>query len=229
MHISFYFILLCLGGTTALGFSRAVSRVLQLGRHEAFALEYLDTYRRYLDSRGDDRNAYGKLIFDSGRMQSIMGGYARMDYRPAFANYRITNHPIILNFIPEIRRKFDSMKDAFGMGHIEQEGARWLVHATDEAIVRYLGALQRMRQDAGRALLNPLEWLRLGIERILAAPFYLLSGLGLIRGFRAVAAENSVAVRYLSGLIALIGLVASLVQIFGGMPAAMAWIRHPHL
>lgn len=173
-----------------LGVGRAWAEYTRIPKREEFAANYLSTFRRYVDSSCSDWQAYGELIYDSAKMQSHMGGYGLASYKPAFANGYYPNHPIILNFIPEIKRHFDESVDGYGLRRLEHRDLAWFVDFTNEAIVRYLGSLATQKDQARRRIFNPIEWVRLGTERILAAPIYLLSALGLVSGFRAIAAHK---------------------------------------
>lgn len=207
-----------------LGVSRALAEYTRGPKREKFAAKYLSTFHKYINSNGSDWQAYGELIYDSAKMQGHMGEYGLVSYQPPFANGYYPNHPIILNFIPEIKRHFDESVNEYGLQRLDHRNLAWFINSTNEAIIRYSGSLATQKDQAKSRLFNPIQWVRLGIERILAGPIYLLSALGLVSGFRAIAAENSVAVRFFSGLTILIGALAAASELIVNYPAVMAWI-----
>lgn len=193
----------------AVGFARLFRIALRIGDRIVFATEFLEQFQKYAASRGQDTEAYGWLVHRSTKMQQHMGDagvYAY--YKPPFANYRVTNYPIILNGIPELRQAYEA-------GYMSDVGGQ-IASALQESFVRYMGQLDDLRESHIREMKNPFVWLREGVRLIIASPVYLLSWMGLVGESTASAFIQSRLFKVVSGLVTLVGLIASVMTIVLG-------------
>ncbi|MCI0365535.1 MAG: hypothetical protein L0219_16860 [Phycisphaerales bacterium] len=218
-----YGVYLALTFVLFIGLARLLSDYLSLRRRTEFTEEFRAKFHRYCDSDGADCESYSWLVFNSHRMQNSMGSYRQIDYRPPFASYMIKNHPVILNFIPEIRHHFeDRTLSGRVIGNSNLHGYMKL---TDETLIRFLGVLDEWETQARRELRNPVKWFATGIKKIVAAPLHLLSWLGLLDTSTAARAESNVIFRAVSGLTALVGFLAAIVDIANGWEGTLKLTR----
>jgi hypothetical protein len=193
----------------AIGFARLVRIALRIGERSQFAVEFLEQFQKYAASRGQDTEAYGWLVHRSTKMQQHMGDsgiYAY--YKPPFANYQVTNYAVVLNGIPELRQAYET-------GYVSDVGGQTAA-ALLEAIVRYMGQLDDLRESHLRDMKNPFVWLRDGVRLVIASPVYLLSWMGALGESTASAFIQSRLFKIVSGLVALVGLVAGVMTIVLG-------------
>src|SRR5262249_47672434 len=84
--------------------------------------------------------------------------------------FSYTNYPLILNLLPEIRRRFDDVNRYGGL--FREEITRYL-RMVDEAILRYLGFLNYQLAHSPSQW-NPAILFREGMETWIASPLLLL-------------------------------------------------------
>ncbi len=206
------------------GFAKLVSDCLSSLRKIEFTEEFRTKYHRYCESNGADDESYSWLVFNSHRMQNSMGSYGQISYRPPFASYMIKNHPIILNFIPEIRGHFEDR--ALSGRIIGDSNLRRYMKLTDETLIRFLGVLDEWNTKARRDLRNPVRWFAMGIKGIVAAPLRLLSWFGLLETSTAVRAESNIIFRAVASLAALVSFAAAIVDIANGWEGTLSLVRY---
>jgi hypothetical protein len=130
-----------------------------------------------------------------------MGGYAKIDYKPEFANYFIHNYDLILNTIPK-----------FGQGdHNEFD-----IKSVDESLVRYLGYCEELIEENKKQISNPFIWFRDGMHEILSLPIYLFYWFGIIGEKAKFKIKGTYLFRLLSGIISVLYFISSIMTIFLG-------------
>jgi len=186
----------------AVGVWRIVLRMVTARQRGRTASAFRERFQTFANSMGQDDAAYERLAFLAERMGNTMGSYAQVDVKPPFGNLSAKNFVTVLQFIPELRRHFaDLAQGGYGLGN---DGASWIYHTVDDALIRFLGSLDETAKAAARRLLNPIAWFMEGVERILALPFYILSWFGLMQPASATRAEHHGFFRALASLAAII-------------------------
>lgn len=169
------------------------------------AEDFLGRLKEYVDSGGQDGDAYTWLIHRSPRMQARIGPLGIVSYRPPFENYIIHNYPVILNLVPELRRYFTIYST---------RQAQHCAALVAETLIRYIGFVDDLLEDTKRDLRNPVVWFREGVQFVLAIPFSFLSWIGLISTSTVDKVTNSGLFKAISALVSLlsfIGLVVGLI------------------
>lgn len=207
-----YGVIIVLALILAIGLWRVVSRYMSARDQEKMATGFRERFHAFADSDGQDTAAYERLSFLSERMSAAMGRHALVDVKPAFTTLTAKTFATVLHFIPEFRMHFaDVRQGGFGLGN---DGANWIYHSIDDALIRYLGALDQEVSSAKKKLYNPISWFREGIERILALPIYILGWFGLVESDTPANAERNglfQAVAGLATLVVAVTIVATLV------------------
>lgn len=194
----------------AVGLLRIWRALMRLVDERAEVDGYIQVFTRYVNSGGADRQAYGDLIERSLRVQDLLGGVGIMaHYLAPFGRYSVPNYQIVLNGIPAMRRDFDVLTSGRG-DHGQLVG---------ETLVRYMGWSADRIGEKRRELRNPIAWFRQGVAAVLLVPLWLLRSLGLLSGTRSDRVAASALFRLLTGLVALVGLVGSIVTIVLGWSA----------
>ncbi|WP_415900563.1 hypothetical protein [Neptuniibacter sp. QD48_11] len=174
-----------------------------------FATDYRQKFHEYLDSKGEDNAAYGWLIHRSNKMQSQMGSQGVMsNFRPPYANYMVSNYPIILNMIPSLN---EAHKDYLLRGQAEQ-----YARAVDEALLRHHGLVTDRSDYLFTKLRNPIAWFQEGVRQVVGSPVYALGMFGIISLSTAGVIVSSVIFRVLSGLVTLIGFASAILTLVIG-------------
>jgi hypothetical protein len=205
-----YGALTVLGAILVVGIWRLIARYVSARAQTKTTTAFRERFDAFVNSSGEDTQAYERLAFLAERMGNVMGRHALADSKPPFAAHSGKTYVTVLQYIPELRRHFaDERGGGLGLGN---DGASWVYHSVDDALIRFLGALDETTTSARRKLINPIAWFREGVEAILALPFYILGGFGLLEDGAAAAIEQRTAFRAVAGLVALIA-VATIASI----------------
>lgn len=207
-----------LGGLALLliaGFLSLRKNLVELYNDEDFVHEFRENFISYCNSRGEDNNAYTYLMLNSSRMQRNMGPMGVYgSFRPPSANYPVSNYPIILNMIPEIRSFIDRENEhGFGLFASTIDG---YIKAVDEALLRYIGNLKDRSSQALNSLKNPFLWFQTGMGLLLSLPLMIFVSFGLMAGSTLRALQSNYIFKCLNALLSIIALVSGLMTIILG-------------
>lgn len=191
-----------------LGFIKIRREYIQVGNNLEFSSSFLEKLVKYLESGGEDSVTYSWLVNRSQKLQRIMGTYGLMDYRPAFQNYYVRNHQIIINFIPELRRAFNSM--------FSGDQINFFADSIQESIVRYAGSLEDRQTFIQKDLKNPIQWINEGIGTILKVPLDILYTFKLLSYGTVNSIAGSTLFKLVKLLAFILGLVSAIMTIFIG-------------
>ncbi len=194
---------LCLILVAFVGFLRLLWKLSKAKEEILFAQEFLGQLQKLAQRLPDrlDQDSYLWLTQHSVRMQREMGQLGTVAYRPAFENAYIDGYQIILNTLGKLRTSGISEMD---------------LTMCEDAVLRYMGVLNDDFTTLRSSALNPLIWLPEGVRFFLAIPLYIFQSFGLLAAGTARFFITSHFFKAVSGLIALIGLVSSLVTIVVG-------------
>jgi hypothetical protein len=194
----------------AIGFLRITRTLQRLAAERSEVEAYIEVFTRFFNSRGADGQAYGELLERSLRIQELLGDVGIMSrYVAPFGRLSVPNYAIILNGVPAARRDFEATYSGRS-DHGQLVG---------ETLVRYMGWSADRINKAKVELRNPAAWLREGVAAMLLVPLWLLRSFGLLSSSRSDDISDSVPFRVLTGLVAVIGLVASVFEIVLGWSA----------
>ena len=168
-----------------------------------FAIDYLNKFREfskaYLDNNNFDSKLYEWLIFNSTKIQTQLGSYGVLAYRPPFANYMFENYQIIVNTLPKMRT-----------GGVHNHD----IMAVDDTLMRYIGMLGDIINSSRKNLFNPFIWLRIGIQNILTLPLQIFYWLGILSHSVLIKIKDNIFIKIISAIIIIIiGLIGSIVTI----------------
>ncbi len=201
-----YLIIIILLVVLVIGFIRLLMKHRSLVNEANFAQEYLTKFRKFANSylNSFDGQLYDWLNHRLIKINSQIGILGEVDYRPPFANYIVKNYQLIPNTLGEMRSR---------MAHPS------LVAKCDDILVRYIGLADDWLTTSSKRLKNPFVWLREGVQSILALPILVLNWLGVISITTVNSLNENLFFKVLSGLVALVGLLAGIVTI------ALGWER----
>ena len=124
-------------------------------------------------------------------------GYAATPYDPT----PLGADPLIVNTLPELRN-----------GQVRPERR----DQCEDAMMRYLGMLDEERVGYTKQFVNPIVWLGEGVRTALLLPFWALQWLGLFKETFISRLGQSTLFSLLSGLVAVLGLTASVMIVAFG-------------
>jgi hypothetical protein len=200
-----YGALAVLAAILLVGIWRITARLIGARQQARLTRDFRARFHAFANSSGEDTAAYERLAFLAERMANAMGRHGLVDATPPFTGRSAKKYVTVLQFIPELRMHFaDERGGGYGLGN---DGASWIYHTIDDALIRFLGALDATTKSSTKKLFNPIAWLSEGAERIVALPFYLAGTFGLIEPGRAAEVEQRTAFRAVAGLAALIVVV----------------------
>lgn len=175
------------------------------------AQDFLEKLRGYIDSRGEDAEAYIWMVHRSDKMQTQLGsGGIFAAYRPPFANYQYKHYPVVLNMLPDLR---NALAERFGGGSdlANQYGA-----TLGDTLVRHVGVLDDRGADMAKLLRNPIIWFREGVRILIGLPVSLLGWLGILSVWSVSRIIGGQVFGLLSGLVGLIGFISAIMGIILG-------------
>ena len=189
-----------------LGFVSFIRARHRLTARIELAYEFNAKLNSYAESQGRDRDAYAWLVHRSSKVQTQLGEMGLMTFKPPFANFQYRNYPVVLNFLPQLRREFES--DFSPRGH-----ADYYCTTMQECLIRYSGALEDASNVFMRSLRNPADWLREGARVLLAIPFSTLAWTGLLSQEVVAGMTKAKTFGVVSAVAALIGFTSAVIDI----------------
>ena len=175
-----------------------------------FSKKYFKTYERWNYSGDVDYKLYEWLTMNVFKIQNNIGPFGIITYKPPFTNYMIDNYQIIINTLPKFRN-----------GQVEIYDANMV----DDCLLRYIGHLEEYRKVTQKDLRNPIVWFREGFREIMSIPIFILSWFGIISNQTVNSINNSSIYKVISGLIALVTLVSSVVTIIVGYDQTIEFVN----
>jgi|CXWL01.1.fsa_nt_gi hypothetical protein len=186
-----------------------------------FAHEFHTKLGEYLKSQGKGFQTYSWLIQKSPKLQREMGFHGILaSYSPPFSNYTINNYPIILNFIPEIRKEFDDVSPIGDRRFLREYAA-----ALNESILRYVGDLSEDLEIAQKKIRNPVTWLTEGVSWILLLPFSILNSIGLMSETIINGIANNPLFKIVAGIVTLLGFLSTVMTIVIGWNSFLQFLK----
>jgi hypothetical protein len=193
----------------SIGFFRISSRIRALQGESDEVDDFHQGFSRYLESEGQDMDAYVHVTERAFRIQALLGPVGVMGlFRAPFGAYQARNWQIIVNALPALRREYEDGRGLFQ----RSRGLDGYAALLQETLFRYRGWIDGRIAERRADLRNPIVWLREGVTAVLLVPIALLHSLGM-SGAATASFSESPALRVLAGLVTLIGLVGSVIGI----------------
>lgn len=188
-----------------IGFAKILFEFFKIKKSINFINEYHYKYSQlvndYTNKNIIDSELYNWLIKYSDKAQEEVGIIGIVDYRPPFAKFMLKNYQFIINILPQLR-----------IGKIHDHD----IASLDDMLTRYSGILEERTKHIIAKIINPLIWLRQGVQQILSIPILILFWMGIIK---SESKNNFIGNRIfiiISGLISFLALISSIITIIGG-------------
>ncbi|MBP6468901.1 MAG: hypothetical protein KBE23_09780 [Chloroflexi bacterium] len=203
-----------------IGYLEIKKRIQRLEEKKEFAVEFLNRLVEFVNSGGKDEETYSWLVQRSPKLQTEMGHWGVSDklLRP-YDNVIVSNYPLILNGIPEIYRclVLSQFSARIGLSY---------ANMVRESIYRYVGIVNDWLKAASEDIRNPIIWLREGVKQLLLLPFLVLEWVGIVTSKTVSSFSNSAFLKFVGGVITIIGLIGSVVTIVTGWAPFLQWINN---
>lgn len=172
-----------------------------------FAVEFHRKFVNLLDpTKSDfDSNLYAWLIAHSTQMQWYLGSLGRVHYKPAFSGYMVDQYQIVVNTLESIGMRT--------VNHVQ-------IVACENAIIRKVGLVDQALVARRTELKNPVRWFKEGVQWLLALPLNLLLWFGIVTEDRIDNISHGPLFSFLSGVLALVGFLGSIVTLMLGWKQA---------
>ena len=196
-------VIIVLLGVAVAGLTRLVAQRAGLKKKRRFAETFLARFRSLAHDDVFDEETYAWLVAHSARMQEHLGLMGLAAYQST-SPYDLTSmpaDPLIVNTLPELRG-----------GHPRPDR----IALCEEAMMLYLGMLDEERAGYTKHFINPIIWLGEGVRTALLLPFLTLQWLGLFKETFINRLDRSAVFTLLSGLVAVVGLAASVMIVVLG-------------
>lgn len=211
-----------MGAVLIVGFLRLSREARRLVAQQQEVSEFFEMLQRYIDSKGRDAPAYTLLLERSPRIQELLGHYGVFaSFRKPFAPGAFRQYAVVLNMLPELRRSF--FEDQRGLVAREE----WVEYGSilQESLLRSQGATKDDLKIVHKGLANPFIWFREGVRGLLLLPVSVLLWLGVLPAGSPYRVAKSRMFLVLSGIVALIGLVSSIIGIALGWRDAVTLLK----
>jgi hypothetical protein len=198
-------LILILIGLMTLGcFSILRKQKILIAKH-SFADEYLNKFDK-LSNQTPNQGMLGNQLYvwltkNVDKMQQMLGVAGMVHYKPPAEWYVINDYEILINTLAQISN-----------GTAEGDD----IDFCSNLILRLVGALEERKKIINKNLQNPVMWFFEGVRVIITSPLYFLHSFGLLGSSTAEKLSESLFMRFVSGIIAIVGFLASIVQIFQG-------------
>lgn len=153
-----------------IGLLRQRYTIARLENVMSIVSEFLEKYNGWIASEGRDFEYLNWLTLNMGVVQDYLGRAGLMTIRRPFENIYHRDMPILLNFIPEIRRM---LGDPMLQG-IAQENVRFQILSVDDCLRTYLGTQAHKLAVLMTRCYNPLALFCLGLSWIIQLPLTIL-------------------------------------------------------
>lgn len=194
-----------------------------------FTSNFIDTFRKFGNSLFNnqfDQEKYQWLKMNSHKMQSLAGEFGTAQaFKPAGANYFFKNYQIIINGITEVKDIYQRMTGAFGGLSFEWQMLREAIGMIDDVLLSYIGFLENQSENKIKALKNPLNWFREGIQFIVTLPILLVYWSGIINYGKYTKAYNNIIVKLITLIVSIIAFISSIITIVTGYVPFIDYVK----
>ncbi len=199
-----------------IGLFRILRLIQAIEAQNDFVVEFHNKFTQYINNPGKDTQAHQWLVAQMDKMQSEVGQFGIMAYRPPYSDYIVQNFQIFINLIPAIR-------DGFALGEDLARNAH--IRMISDSLTRYQGQLLRDRDSVSKYLHNPILWFRDGVQAILNFPIFILYQFGVLGRNLYKSWIDSRIFKFIGSLVSIIAFFSALVSIVAGWDAFVIFIQ----
>lgn len=195
-----------------------ISKLLQLKVYKEridFCIDYkekfTDLINAYTCSHHLDNALYSELTEKAARMQRELGPDGLIDMIDNLKGIKVRDYQALVNFLPELRN-FIFWQD----NSIMQQRFMSSAYTCDDMFTRHIGQLNHLWEQERKYLFNPFSCFASGIRWILWLPSNILIWCGFISEDMGTKLQFNWAIKVLTFVITIIGLLSSVITIVIG-------------
>lgn len=213
INISFLQILLLFLALAIIGFFRIAKRIKDNLEIYYLFIEFTNRFQDYAFGKEDrTQEKFDWLLQRSDKIQNYMGKFGIVVYKPPHSNFVINHYSVVTETI-------NSLTTSLG------------VHTDDlmtcrNMLVRYASGIDDFISSDRERLKNPFILIQEGISFILIIPLLLLEWTGILRENRSVKIQNSLIIKIISSIIALVGFVDGILTIVNSWDDIISWLKN---
>ena len=192
--------------TALLGLVRIARGLGNLREKKSLCSEFMQKFRRFVDSSGEDREAFGWLLHRSSRMQELVNSQGNIAIKRPFTNGYQNGYLVITNGLQETEMY---LRDR----NLHRQGLD-MAGMMDNAMVRQLGILDDDIEIDAAAIKNPMTWFREGVGSLVRAPLTILEYFNILTPSFVANIEGSRIFKVLTGIAALLTLIGGILASF---------------
>ena len=195
-----------IAGIIVVGCIRLWIQYFSLKTQLEFAKEYLQNYRKLIQQYQQNHfetEIYNWLMLRSARIQIQLGIFGLANHIPPLGNSAIQNYQLIVNTLPQIRTD-----------RVYKES----VSAVEDGLVRYIGWQEDSINVYFWRNLNPLAWLKEGIQFIFLLPIRILEWSGLTNEGSTEKISSKSFVRIIVGITTIVSIFGTIMGIVVDLP-----------
>lgn len=209
-----FFLISIICGITILGFYKIYSSINKLKTRKIFIQLYLSNFHEFCVERSQeffDNEKYVWLTQNVSKIQRELGFNGVVyNYHPPYANYIYPEYQLLVNTLPQIR---------VGQAYNQD------IASCEDALLRQMGSLQEMKENYLKYIKNPFVWLRVGVNLIITLPLRMAYWFGVLNYKVLEKFTNNILVKILSFMIAIVGLLSSVITIVMGWKDFVSLIK----
>ena len=202
-------------GVMIFGFIIKLMQLKKLNDSEQFTVAYRNKFINYVNKSIKnifDQDLYFELTMDVNAMQYELGQdgvlYGVIDN---LKGYQARNYQLLINILPELRTLHIDRSNIVLMNRHNEN-----IQSLDDMFVRHIGTINEYRKQLKKTLYNPFSCFFDGTKTILIFPILLLKWSGLISESTTYTIQKNIFVKVISFIIAIIGLISSIIGIVLG-------------
>lgn len=191
-----------------IGFVKEFNSLRRAKKDLDFLVQYNNSYVNYMNNHiakkgnsNEEHELHIKLISEAPKAQRLLMGAGLVDYQPPFSGYIIKNYPILVNTIKSLRNP-----------SLVSEELKWINSILIMQIAQYGELFDGIKGN----LINPIIWLREGVQFFTTLPISLLYWTGLIKYSTQYKLSNNFVVKFINFLIIFIGFISAIFTIVLG-------------
>jgi hypothetical protein len=199
-----------------IGFIYFLRNIFSIKKKCDTTTQYAITLTNFYNSRGVNRQEFIQLMKNATIIQDYLGseGYVRAQM-PFEHNMPIDHYSIIRDGIPQLNAYF-----TVGLTSQADQIANYIAGTLYSKIGSYENELSTYKNS----MKNPIKLFLTGIQQIVLIPIYILSWIGLFSNKTINKISELFIFKLLSGMLALIGIISSIMTIILGWDDFLQYI-----
>lgn len=194
---------------TVIGYIRVIKYLRNIKIEIDFLHSSVTNLNDYYNSSGKNSEAYVWLNMNANKIQDLLGYSGILNnYQPPFSGMIYKNIPVVLNFLPEIRKGFS--------GYTVSSNVYEYYMGIFESILKAVGIKKEQHLKLINQMKNPLIMLIEGFKSIFTLPILLLDWVGLINYSIRDWILNTILFKVVTMIFTTIGVIGSIMTIIMG-------------